>query len=58
MEYYSINLAEEVKRGMEEKHRRGELQSNPAYGYTVEDNVLVPVEPEATHVKDHYSICS
>ena len=26
-EYYSINLAEDVKRGMEEKHRRGELQS-------------------------------
>lgn len=29
-EYYSINLAQEVKRGMEEKHRRGEVQSNPA----------------------------
>ena len=28
-EYYSINLAEDVKRGMEEKHRRGELQSTP-----------------------------
>ncbi len=51
-EYYSINLAEEVKRGMEEKHRRGELQSTPAYGYAVEHNVLVPVEPEATHVKE------
>ena len=31
-EYYSINLAEDVKRGMEEKHRRGELQSTPAFG--------------------------
>lgn len=51
-EYYSINLAEEVKRGMEEKHRRGELQSTPAYGYCVKDNVLTPIEPEATHVKE------
>ena len=51
-EYYSINLAEEVKRGMEEKHRRGELQSTPAYGYSVSGNVLVPKEPEASHVKE------
>ncbi|MCQ2439446.1 MAG: recombinase family protein [Oscillospiraceae bacterium] len=51
-EYYSINLAEEVKRGMEEKHRRGELQSTPAFGYAVEQNVLIPVEPEATYVKE------
>ena len=51
-EYYSINLAEEVKRGMEEKHRRGELQSTPSFGYRVENNVLVPVEPEATYVKE------
>lgn len=53
-EYYSINLAEEVKRGMEEKHRRGELQSTPAYGYRVENNVLVPVEPEASFVRDMF----
>ena len=51
-EYYSINLAEEVRRGMEEKHRRGELQSTPSYGYTVRDNVLVPIEPEASYVRD------
>ena len=51
-EYYSINLAEEVKRGMEEKHRRGEFQSNPSFGYTVADNVLVPNEPEAGYVKE------
>ncbi|WP_312635560.1 recombinase family protein [Oscillibacter sp.] len=51
-EYYSINLAEEVKRGMEEKHRRGELQSNPSFGYTVQDNVLAPKEPEATYIKE------
>lgn len=51
-EYYSINLAEEVKRGMTEKHRRGELQATPAYGYSVSDNVLTPMEPEATFVKE------
>lgn len=51
-EYYSINLAEDVKRGMEEKHRRGELQSNPAFGYRVQDNILVPKEPEASYVKE------
>lgn len=51
-EYYSINLAEEVKRGMEEKHRRGELQSTPSYGYAVKDNVLTPIEPEATYIKE------
>lgn len=51
-EYYSINLSEEVKRGMEEKHRRGELQACPAFGYRAENNVLVPKEPEATYVKE------
>lgn len=51
-EYYSINLAEEVKRGMSEKHRRGELQSTPSYGYCVKDHVLTPIEPEATYVKE------
>lgn len=51
-EYYSINLAEEVKRGMEEKHRRGELQAPPAFGYTVQNNVLTPVPEEAVYVRE------
>lgn len=51
-EYYSINLAEEVKRGMEEKHRRGELQSVPSYGYSVKDGVLVPNPPEDEYIKE------
>lgn len=50
-EYYSLNLAEEVKRGMTEKARRGGLQSTPSFGYRVEDNVLVPVPEEATLVR-------
>lgn len=51
-EYYSINLAEEVKRGMEEKHRRGELQASPAYGYAAKDHILTPKPPEDTYVKE------
>lgn len=50
-EYYSINLAEEVKRGMTEKARRGELQATPAFGYRAENNVLVPVPEEAALVR-------
>ena len=34
-EYYSINLAEEVKRGMIEKVSRGEPVSIPAFGYDI-----------------------
>lgn len=36
-EYYSINLAEEVRRGMNEKVNRGEPVSVPAFGYTIRD---------------------
>ena len=54
-EYYSINLAEDVKRGMEEKHRRGELQSTPSFGYAAQDGVLVPKEPEASYVREMFS---
>lgn len=32
-EYYSINLSQEVMRGMTENAKRGKLQSNPPYGY-------------------------
>ena len=50
-EYYSINLAEEVKRGMTEKARRGGLQSTPPFGYRVEEHMLVPVPEEAALVQ-------
>lgn len=53
-EYYSINLAEEVRRGMSEKARRGGLQSNPSFGYAVENNLLVPREPEASQVQEMF----
>lgn len=47
-EYYSINLAEEVKRGMTEKAKRGGVLSIPPFGYTVKDGryIIVPDEAE------------
>ncbi|MCD7946676.1 MAG: recombinase family protein [Oscillospiraceae bacterium] len=51
-EYYSLNLAEEVRRGMTEKARRGELQAAPAFGYRVENNTLCPIPEEAALVQD------
>lgn len=50
-EYYSINLAEEVKRGMTEKARRGGLQASPSFGYRAENNTLVPIPEEAALVR-------
>ena len=50
-EYYSINLSEEVKKGMLEKHSLGELQTCPSYGYDAKDNILVINENEAKIVK-------
>lgn len=44
-EYYSINLAEEVVRGMSEKARRGGAMGAAAYGYIIKDGVLIP-DPE------------
>lgn len=54
-EYYSINLAEEVKRGMTEKARRGGLQSTPSFGYTAKDNKLEPIPEEAELVRAIFS---
>lgn len=50
-EYYSINLAEEVKRGMTEKAKRGGVLSIPAYGYRVENGEFVIVSEEAEIIK-------
>lgn len=50
-EYYSINLADEVRKGMTEKARRGELQTAPPFGYRAEANRLVPVPREAEAVQ-------
>ena len=51
-EYYSLNLAEEVRKGMTEKARRGEFQTAPPFGYRVSDHQLVPVAQEAKIVQE------
>lgn len=48
-EYYSINLAEEVKRGMTEKVNRGEAVSIPSFGYDIKDGKYYP-DPETAPV--------
>ena len=53
-EYYSINLGEEVRKGMREKARRGELQTSPPFGYQAKENRLVPVPEEAEVVRELY----
>lgn len=50
-EYYSLNLAEEVKKGMTEKAIRGGLQTGAPFGYRVVDNILTVVPEEANFVK-------
>lgn len=54
-EYYSINLSEEVKKGMGEKASRGGVQSRPPYGYTIKENKLVLSGYEAEVVKLIYN---
>lgn len=50
-EYYSLNLSGEVKKGQLEKHSKGELQTNPSFGYNVSDNKLIVNESEANVVR-------
>lgn len=44
-EYYSINLAEKVVRGISEKARRCGAMGKPAFGYVIENGVYTP-DPE------------
>lgn len=41
-EYYSLNLAEEVRRGMNEKFSRGGVVSQPPFGYHMGNGHFVP----------------
>lgn len=47
-EYYLINLAGEVRRGMKEKASRGEAMGTAPYGYTIKDKSFVPNEHAET----------
>ena len=51
-EYYSINLAEEVKRGMTEKAKRGGILSIPPFGYKMKNGNFIVVEEEAEIIKN------
>lgn len=50
-EYYSLNLAEEVKKTMVKKAERGECQSIAPFGYKNENKTLAVVPEEAEIVK-------
>lgn len=50
-EYYSVNLAEEVRRGMNEKFSRGEVVSQPPFGYKMGNGFFVPDEVNAPIVQ-------
>ena len=51
-EFYSVRLSEEVKRSMTVNAKKGNLQSNPSFGYKVEDHTLVIVPEEAEIVRE------
>lgn len=46
-EAYSINLGQEVRKGMTEKALRGEPQTAPPFGYRLENKQFFPHETEA-----------
>ena len=50
-EYYSLNLAEEVRRGMSEKFSRGGVVSQPPFGYRMQDGIFFPDESAAPIVQ-------
>ncbi len=50
-EAYSINLGQEVRKGMTEKALRGEPQTTPPFGYRIVDHQFTPHETEAPIVR-------
>ena len=51
-EFYSVRLAEEVKRSMTVNAKNGSLQATPSFGYRVEDRKLVIVPEEAEIIRE------
>lgn len=54
-EYYSLNLSDEVLKGMTEKANRGEYQTKAPFGYKMIDKKLIIDESQAKIVKMIYS---
>ena len=54
-EYYSVNLAEEVTRGMTEKAHRGEPLTYAPFGYRIENKQYLPDPDTAALVQMIYS---
>ena len=54
-EYYSVNLAEEVRRGMKEKVSRGGPVTAPPFGYRLREKHFVPEPREAAAVRLVYA---
>ncbi len=56
-EYYLINLAGEVRRGMKEKASRGEAMGTAPFGYTCRDKTFVPNEhaPTVRYIFERYA---
>ncbi|MCL2108677.1 MAG: recombinase family protein [Oscillospiraceae bacterium] len=50
-EYYSLNLAEEVKKGMTEKALKGGYQTTEPFGYKLIDKKLVIEPQEAEYIR-------
>lgn len=50
-EYYSLNLAEEVKKTMVKKAHLGEYQTTPPFGYSMKNKILTPIPQEADMVR-------
>ena len=48
-EYYSINLAQEVKRGMNEKFSRGGVVAAPPFGYKMGENCF-EIDEKTSHI--------
>lgn len=54
-EAYSINLGQEVRKGMTEKALRGEPQTAPPFGYRLENKQFYPHEAEAPLVRQIFT---
>ena len=57
-EYYSINLAEEVKRGMLEKVSRGEPVTPPPFGYRMQEKQYILDPTTAPIVQWMFRLCA